>query len=228
MGRSVTPLTRENAVQTRHDVGVGITSHHLHLRSSWSRSAQCPRRRVGSRSQSRRRGESRRELVVTHHAPAVLALRKSRARRSLAASTRVGSCSRASSSLSIAVMAADVIGARLRDAALDRERSRANRDPDHSVLDQQVHRRGDAERDAEQDAPRQSVRVPPCCCRRFIGTQPMADQLRHDERRLPQSHAGPWSFSAMRHAASGSRRCGEWRPSRRDRRVPRARRWWRS
>ena len=32
MGRSVTPLTRENAVQTRHVVGVGITSHHLHCR----------------------------------------------------------------------------------------------------------------------------------------------------------------------------------------------------
>jgi hypothetical protein len=30
MGRSVTPLTRENAVQTRHVVGVGIPSQQFH------------------------------------------------------------------------------------------------------------------------------------------------------------------------------------------------------
>jgi hypothetical protein len=31
-GRSVTSLTRENALQTRHDVGVGVTTHQLHSR----------------------------------------------------------------------------------------------------------------------------------------------------------------------------------------------------
>ena len=29
-GRSVTPLTNENGVQTRHDVGVGVTAQQVH------------------------------------------------------------------------------------------------------------------------------------------------------------------------------------------------------
>jgi hypothetical protein len=32
MGRSVTPLTRENAAQTRHDVGVGRATQQVHCR----------------------------------------------------------------------------------------------------------------------------------------------------------------------------------------------------
>src|SRR5204863_9545823 len=31
IGRSITPLTTENAPQTRHDVGVGVTTHELHF-----------------------------------------------------------------------------------------------------------------------------------------------------------------------------------------------------
>ena len=49
MGRSVTALTSENAVQTRHVVGVGITSHHLHAKGHVRTFLRRPPRHSGAR-----------------------------------------------------------------------------------------------------------------------------------------------------------------------------------
>src|SRR5204863_4661630 len=61
MGRSVTPLTRENASQTRHVVGVGIPSHNLHCAR--------PRQRPASSTESRRLAQTHLAVVKRSRPP---------------------------------------------------------------------------------------------------------------------------------------------------------------
>ena len=55
MGRSVTALTRENAVQTRHVVGVGVTTQQVHSADTFAVVTRTPARAQRTRRMTRPR-----------------------------------------------------------------------------------------------------------------------------------------------------------------------------